>query len=37
MKKYNYIYKITNHINGKIYIGKHSTDNLNDEYMGRQL
>ena len=34
MKRYNYIYKITNKINGKIYIGKHSTDNLNDEYMG---
>jgi hypothetical protein len=34
MKTYNYIYKITNRINGKIYIGKHSTDNLNDGYMG---
>ena len=34
MKKYNYIYKITNIINGKIYIGKHSTDDLNDGYMG---
>lgn len=34
MKAYNYIYKITNQINGKIYIGKHSTDNLNDGYMG---
>jgi hypothetical protein len=28
------IYKITNKINGKIYIGKHQTKNLNDCYMG---
>ena len=34
MKTFNYIYKITNKINCKIYIGKHSTDNLNDGYMG---
>ena len=34
MKQFNYIYKITNITNGKIYIGKHSTDNLNDGYMG---
>lgn len=34
MKTYNYIYLITNNLNGKIYIGKHSTDNLNDGYMG---
>lgn len=34
MKIYNYVYKITNNINGKIYVGKHSTDNLNDGYMG---
>lgn len=34
MKQYNYIYLITNKLNGKIYIGKHSTDNLNDGYMG---
>jgi len=28
------IYKITNKINGKIYIGKHQTKDLNDGYMG---
>lgn len=28
------IYKITNQINGKYYIGKHQTMNLNDGYMG---
>ena len=27
------IYKVTNHINGKIYIGKHQTQNLDDDYL----
>lgn len=34
MKIYNYVYKIKNNLNSKIYVGKHSTDNLNDGYMG---
>lgn len=28
------VYKITNKLNGKIYIGIHSTENVNDSYMG---
>lgn len=36
MKQYKHyiIYKITNRVNGKIYIGKHRCDNLDDDYFG---
>ena len=33
-KKYNYFYKITNTINGHFYYGIHSTNNIDDGYMG---
>ena len=33
-KKYHFIYKTTNLLNGKYYYGMHSTDNLNDGYYG---
>jgi len=33
-KKYHFIYKTTCIITGKFYVGMHSTDNLNDGYLG---
>lgn len=33
-RKYHYLYKITNLVNNKYYYGIHSTDNLEDGYMG---
>lgn len=33
-KKYHFIYKTTNLLNGKYYIGMHSTDDLGDGYIG---
>ena len=33
-KKYHYIYKTTCNVNCKFYIGMHSTENINDGYLG---
>lgn len=33
-KQHNLVYQITNNSTGKIYIGRHITDDLNDGYMG---
>ena len=33
-KKYHFLYKTTNLINNKFYVGMHSTDDLNDDYFG---
>src|SRR5574338_777033 len=34
MSKFHYVYEIINSIDGKIYIGKHSTNDIDDGYMG---
>lgn len=28
------VYKVTNNVNGKVYVGTHKTENINDGYMG---
>ena len=33
-RKYHFIYRTTNQINNKFYVGMHSTDNLEDGYIG---
>ena len=33
-KQYHYLYKTTNLINSKFYVGMHSTNDLEDEYLG---
>ena len=33
-KKYHFIYKTMNLLSGRYYIGMHSTDELNDGYLG---
>lgn len=34
MKKYHYVYRTTNKVTGKFYIGAHSTNNIHDNYYG---
>jgi hypothetical protein len=34
IKMYYTVYKVTNNINGKFYIGTHKTTDVNDDYMG---
>lgn len=33
-KKYHFLYKTTNLLNSKVYYGMHSTNDLNDGYLG---
>jgi len=33
-KKFHYLYKTTNILNKKYYLGMHSTNNINDDYLG---
>ena len=37
MKRYHLVYKTVNTINDKFYIGKHSTDVIDDGYLGSGL
>jgi hypothetical protein len=37
LRKYHIVYQTTNTINGKIYIGCHSTDVIEDGYIGSSL
>lgn len=34
MKQYHIVYKTTCLVNGKVYIGVHSTNNIDDDYIG---
>lgn len=33
-KKYSYVYVVKNSVNDKVYVGAHTTDNINDGYLG---
>jgi len=36
-KRYHFLYKTTNLLNGKFYVGMHSTDDMDDGYLGSGL